>query len=262
MSIVVRSRFAGIPCVDVWWPARPGDVEARLGEAPVVRARQCDEATATALGPRVFRRRPSPTLLIDLTRPVEALREDLHPKSCRAKVRRAEESGCRFHVGESVDEALALIAADIARQGYTAPPSSEEWQELLRSGDVFGVTGEGRLLAAHVFLADGGRARMLYSGTVERTGKDVDRLVGSANRFLHWQEMIHYRERGLESYDFGGIDLDPASRLYSISQFKLSFGGRLHDEESVYVAGRPALRSALRAASRTRLGVRRALRRA
>lgn len=257
--VQLGGRFGGIRCVDVWWPGGPEEVEPLLVSAPVVLVRQCTRATGDSLQRSAFRRRTSPTLLVDLTRPVDALWSDLHAKSCRAKVRKAEALDCRVLVGQDAGDAIGLVAAHISRLGYMRPPSEERWRELQEAGEVFAVAHEDRLLAAHLFLADERRARMLYSGTAPRSDRDVDRLAGWANRYLHWWEILHYRERGLRVYDLGGIDMNPSSPLYSITEFKRSFGGSVVPEESVYVAGNAVLRRGLRAASRTRLVVRRAL---
>jgi hypothetical protein len=48
--------------------------------------------------------------------------------------------------------------------------------------------------------------------------------------------------------------------LRSITEFKLSFGGTVGEELSVYLAGNPLLRSGLQAASRARLALKAARR--
>jgi lipid II:glycine glycyltransferase (peptidoglycan interpeptide bridge formation enzyme) len=119
--------------------------------------------------------------------------------------------------------------------------------------DVFTIEADGVVCAAHVFLSDARRVRMLFSATVRRSSRDHDRLVGLANRYLHWREIQHYRTQGVQLYDFGGVELDPTRPLYSVTQFKLSFGGEVVLEESVYLAANRVLRGLLRTASGARL---------
>ena len=52
------------------------------------------------------------------------------------------------------------------------------------------------------------------------------------NRWLHWREMLHYRDAGYATYDFGG-----GSSSSSIGRFKLSFGGVIEEGHSVAVEG-------------------------
>jgi hypothetical protein len=253
--LVLPDRFAGLTALDVWWP--DGPAEALRVAAPVVRVRQIAEGVASTLERTAFRRRASPTLLIDLNRPEDALWEDLHPKSCRAKVRRAETLGLRVRVNEEPEEATRLVDDYIARVGYRRALTARDWRRVLGHSDVFTIEADGVVCAAHVFLSDTRRVRMLFSATARRTGRDHDRLVGLANRYLHWREIQHYRAQGVQLYDFGGVELDPARPLYSVTQFKLSFGGEVVPEESVYLAANRALRGMLRTASGARLTARR-----
>jgi hypothetical protein len=59
--------------------------------------------------------------------------------------------------------------------------------------------------------------------------------VSAVNRWLHWQEMLRYRDAGIATYDFGGVSPTSAS-----AHFKLSFGGVLDEGRNVVVAGRVA----------------------
>jgi hypothetical protein len=254
--LALPDRFAGLRAIDLWWPDDPEEA-LHGGSAPVVRVRQVEQQTAAALARYAFRRRPSPTLLIDVSQDEDALWEGLHPKSCRAKVRKAETLGLRIRVNEEKAAATRLVDAYLARARYRRPLSAASWRRVLEHSDVFTVEADGAVCAAHVFLSDTRRVRMLFSATAERSDRDRDRLVGLANRYLHWRELLHYRERGVQVYDFGGVDLDPGSPLYSVTQFKRSFGGGVVAEESIYLARNPLLRGALRVASDTRLALRR-----
>ena len=255
-------RFGGLRALELFFPRDAGEVLEQVESAPVVLVRQCDAPTADALASRAFRRKPTPSLQIDLSQDEDALRRGLHPKACRRRVERAERLGAWFTVGERTDDARGLIAAHVARSRYSQPIDDDKWELLLQHCDVFVAGLEGRALAAHLFFVDGGRARMHLSATAERSSVEDDHAIGYANRFLHWSEMLHYKQRGVVVYDLGGVDVDPAAPLYSIGQFKLSFGGQIVPEESVYLANGPALRGALRVGSKGRLVLKRALGRA
>ncbi len=55
---------------------------------------------------------------------------------------------------------------------------------------------------------------------------DVRRMIGRANRRLHWEELQHYKELGCEVYDFGGwYEGSTDQQRLLINQFKEGFGG-------------------------------------
>jgi hypothetical protein len=85
-------------------------------------------------------------------------------------------------------------------------------------------------LAWHAYARAAGRALLLYSAAQFRdyeSGEDRN-MAGRANRFLHWDDMLRFKDAGCASYDLGGIDVaerDPATTR--IAAFKKGFGGRL-----------------------------------
>lgn len=79
-------------------------------------------------------------------------------------------------------------------------------------------------LAAHVYLCDGQRARLLYSaGNVALAQPAERQLVGRANKLLHWEAIRYFRVGGYAQYDLGG--LGKSAELAAIDDFKSGFGG-------------------------------------
>jgi GNAT superfamily N-acetyltransferase len=89
---------------------------------------------------------------------------------------------------------------------------------------------DGGTLAWHAYARSPGRALLLYSAALFRdhtSGADRS-MAGRANRYLHWDDMLRFRDAGCGLYDLGGIDVaqrDPATTR--IAAFKKGFGGRL-----------------------------------
>jgi hypothetical protein len=53
-------------------------------------------------------------------------------------------------------------------------------------------------------------------------------MIGRANRYLHWRDMLAFKAFGCLVYDLGGVDLagrDPATTR--IAAFKRGFGGEV-----------------------------------
>jgi lipid II:glycine glycyltransferase (peptidoglycan interpeptide bridge formation enzyme) len=52
-------------------------------------------------------------------------------------------------------------------------------------------------------------------------------LVGRANRYLHWQDLLRLRESGCTALDLGGWHPGDDTELLKINKFKEEFGGKV-----------------------------------
>lgn len=82
-------------------------------------------------------------------------------------------------------------------------------------------------LAAHLYLANGERARLYHSASLAADTADRQ-LIGRANKLLHWRALQHFKVAGFGTYDMGGISMGEA--LKAIDAFKQAFGGELTRE--------------------------------
>lgn len=193
------------------------------------------------------------TLHIDLRRERDAIWNAV-ASSCRYKIRRARDRdgvSCTITAAPdaaAVDRFAAFYDEEAARGGFRH--ANRERLRYLAATEAL-TLGEardaaGQLVCAHAHMTDGRRARLLYSASSFRplAGSDARSAVGRANRLLHWVEIEHFRERGLEIYDFGGISTD--GKTAGIDWFKRQFGGREVTEYNARVGvsaiGRLALR--------------------
>lgn len=218
-----------------------------LKQAAVVMLRQCPEALARELSPWVFKSQPFQTPLIDLARTEEELWHALEPKSCRYEVRKAQKFDCRITLNENVETARVLLNESIRRLKYREELPRETWDSELPLHDIFLCYWQGTPVVTHVIFRNApARARLLLSGTADREQENLSRVIGPTNRLLHWHELQHYRAQGWRQYDFGGCSLEKDSPHYAISQFKLSFGGQVVAEPSLWLAKSAALRATFR----------------
>lgn len=72
----------------------------------------------------------------------------------------------------------------------------------------------------HVYLFDNKRIALLH--TFHDLKFRDDKMRSYANKLLHWQEILEFKHRHFELYDWGGVNPE---NLPGITQFKLSFGG-------------------------------------
>jgi lipid II:glycine glycyltransferase (peptidoglycan interpeptide bridge formation enzyme) len=87
---------------------------------------------------------------------------------------------------------------------------------------------EGERLIYHSYITVNNRARLAQSASLFRTSDDpaFRALTGRANRLLHWDDILYFKDHGYEIYDLGGIALDKANKEgQAISRFKECFGG-------------------------------------
>lgn len=86
-----------------------------------------------------------------------------------------------------------------------------------------------RPLVWHSYYRSGRRARLLHSTTSPAISVSSERsLLGRANRFLHWQDMLEFRTQGVEIYDLGGwYEGHEDSKKIAINHFKEGFGGEM-----------------------------------
>lgn len=54
--------------------------------------------------------------------------------------------------------------------------------------------------------------------------KGLVNAIGRANKYLHWQDILYFKEKGMKSYDWGGCGEEEA--VANISSFKRKFGGK------------------------------------
>lgn len=104
----------------------------------------------------------------------------------------------------------------------------------------------GEPLVWHLYVATAGAVWLHHSLARFRGLPDDDRArVARANRWLHWQCMLRFRELGKTRFDFGGLfEHEKTAEQTGINRFKREFGGA---EERAYDCLLPmTLRGALR----------------
>jgi len=225
--IAVRRRKLGVSISDIFFAAQPETTEhPPAALALFVQAKEYYPGF-----------RPFKTQLVDLTRAEGAL-YDSFSSSTRYKIQRAGREGLHAQVeidpsGESIQEYITFYDRFAAHKSLPHC-NSRKLRALDKAGGLALSCvrdASGSTLAAHAYICDTdtGRTRLLYSASHFRESQDsAERnLIGRANRLLHWQEMLQFKQLGFGTYDLGGLpldDSDPAKN--SIARFKLEFGGQ------------------------------------
>ena len=81
-----------------------------------------------------------------------------------------------------------------------------------------------KLLVYHTYILDEKRVRLYQSASQFRTDESITtKVIGFANRYLHYEDMLFFKRIGKEQYDWGGAGR--TEDVESITKFKESFGG-------------------------------------
>jgi lipid II:glycine glycyltransferase (peptidoglycan interpeptide bridge formation enzyme) len=82
----------------------------------------------------------------------------------------------------------------------------------------------------HAYFLCGSRIVLLYSASLFRQTDDssLRQLIGRANRFTHWNDIVTSKRNGCLLYDMGGIDItNRTDETQRIAVFKKGFGGSI-----------------------------------
>ncbi|WP_354472094.1 hypothetical protein [Lysinibacillus parviboronicapiens] len=82
---------------------------------------------------------------------------------------------------------------------------------------------EGDALCYRLYIVDGDMVLNLYTGTAAwiKDRSDLKQQIRFANRYLLWENIMMFRNRGFARYDFGAL-----TNKEEIKEFKLGFGGQ------------------------------------
>jgi hypothetical protein len=173
---------------------------------------------------------------IDLTEPAEKLETQLNEDTAY-KIRRARErdrivcEACDSRDSAVLDHFEEMYNQFAATKGLS-PLERRRVDSMAAAGRLdlsAAKDSQGNVLVYHGSYCDHRRATQLYLPSLYRNFSDnaTRSLIGRANRFLTWSDILRFKDRGLKSFDFGGwyAGSDPA--MLKINNFKKGFGGQV-----------------------------------
>ena len=173
------------------------------------------------------------TILIDLSRTKDDILSSFKSNT-RNEVRKAQTRGIQSREITDI-KAFIEFYNEFAREKNLSSISALDLKKYNKVLIYEAYLDEGKPLVMHASLIDESekRALLLFSASV-RLAEGIDRkVVGLANRLLHFDEFVTFSEMGLSIYDFSGVCNDPNDPRYTIGLFKKSFGGQ--EIESIYL---------------------------
>jgi hypothetical protein len=210
---------------EVWF-----DEKANGVQADIVRRFQHSTSIAEA------QCAPFHTILLDLGQDADSLFAKMK-RETRYEVRRAtDKDGLKHEMWVTADagplaQFLSFYDECVAQKGLPRLRNAR-LRRLAESGALsLSLVREetGAPLVWHAYYRSTERVRLLHSASLARqTGAAYRSLLGRANRYHHWHDIVTFRSQGTRLYDFGGWyagDSDP--KRLSINQFKEGFGGQV-----------------------------------
>ena len=179
------------------------------------------------------------TLMVDLTRSPEELLKRMNDTTSREIRKAGTKDGLEVVFIPEPTEADLQVLADAYDANPNAPgqPPMERdrLRELWQAGFLHlseARAPDGTVLVRHAVLLHrrSGIAQPWYQVSTYHQVKDQAgvQLIGRANRWLYYQEFLHFKELGCRAYDLNGwyTGSDDPKRL-KINQFKEGFRGRI-----------------------------------
>lgn len=174
------------------------------------------------------------TCLNNLTLPEEKIHAAVN-KNVRYECRRSERDGIeiRFYNKSDLEKDSRLLNqfAELYEGMYRSKGINTKYnltsvkQYMEADGAWFSaVWHEGEMIVFHSYICDAADARLLHSASCFRGEGAADQaMIGRANKRLHWEDILYFKKKGLQRYDWGGIsDFENPN---GIDAFKLKFGG-------------------------------------
>ena len=178
------------------------------------------------------------TKVVDLTPSTEAI-FDGFSKHTRRKIKQGAKESFEFQ-WDVPEVELIDVYSQFARDNDLPEVEKRVIDAYWPDMKVTKLSYMGRTLVMHSLIVDpeAKRACMLHDAAMFRRMPDQRHrnLIGFANRYLHFLDMMYLKERGITSLDLGGYALNTQDEhLQNINEFKDGFGGELV-EMSNYVS--------------------------
>lgn len=211
-----------------------------LPDADIVRFCDC----LTPLGHKDCKVR-NYTSVVDLTPAPEELLAKMRPTT-RKLIRRASQEGFVHDVladcsAEQIDEFCDFVDELSADRGLR--PVFRPRLAALAKSSALVITSirmpDGPPLAMHAYVPVRPRAAMVQTASALRRedSGEISQRLGRAHRYLHWRDMLYFRDDGYTVYELGGIDVEGKDdKTAQIAAFKTSLGATAVPEYHLTIA--------------------------
>ncbi|MUG99576.1 hypothetical protein F7734_47760 [Scytonema sp. UIC 10036] len=175
------------------------------------------------------------TILIDLTKSEDELWKKIE-RNNRYKIRQASQKDKVIYQFWDCDRVDAKLVNEFS-DTYDSFALEKGLSKLKRTrllqyaeASILNISAvklpDNRPLVWHVYYRGKNRVRLLHSASLKKNSEVSPQIIGRANRYLHWQDILNFQNLGMTAYDLGGwyAGNTDQERL-NINKFKEEFGG-------------------------------------
>ena len=203
---------------------------------------------------RLMRRVEFSSIAVTLGKTEEVLFNDIK-KSTRNEIRRALKEGVECSLLSDTIEGLKIHKNYYEKNGLGSVSVDRYVNDIKVRVTV--ATYQSKVISVHTYLLCDQRqiVRLLFSSTIPPEYGIERKVVGWANRSLHWHDIRYFKAMGFDVYDFGGIAVGNSlsSKTEEINRFKKLFGGEIVVYYNYFGLGRYALIAMSAAAKRLKV---------
>jgi len=173
------------------------------------------------------------TSIIDLTKDLDELWNEMSRSNCRRHIRRAERMGIKIESEKYYEEFYDILKRFISKKCPSGPLLKIEYptiDEIKRYGKLFTAKYNDEILVSHFYLEDKPNIMFCLLNASKRLEVDKKKanLIGCANRLLYWEVIKYAKEKNIRKFDVGGLWSEEGAKEPSqigMNSFKLGFGG-------------------------------------
>lgn len=187
----------------------------------------------------ICKRWESQTFISDISVASEEMMKNFKSK-VRNEIRRAVREGITTkwfepqemlegEIIDAFDKAYLKMYQDKGQNANSIASRLRGIAKARRLGVSVAYLSDGTIAAYHSYVIGDRTARLLHSVSCFREEADKRKMIGWANRLLHYNDMCTLKKSGINFYDWGGLSRE--KHLENITRFKEEFGGI---EKTVY----------------------------
>ncbi len=241
--MIYHRQKQGIRIAEIWYTN--AEIRSALEAEPdIIRCHYMDELPAHAFSVEHLY-----TLLIDLTQDEDTIFSHFN-KTTQNEARRSKTKDnvipvTKFHCGctdQSILEDYITFFNRFAHSKDRDCVDFSDYEPFFRASTLcirsIDDNETNEPLTMHCYILSDGRARLHQSASLFRNSEDKEERnkVSRANRFLHFDDMLYFKNQGIPYYDFGGwYGGDSDREKLAINRFKEAFGGNKHTEYSCII---------------------------
>ena len=180
-----------------------------------------------------FKRNTKYTSIIDLTQSLDEIWQNMNRKSTRHSIIKAQKQEIKIKINKKYEQFYNILKSIMEHKGFGSylTKKKENFETIKRYGTCFTAEYKNNVLGGNLYFEDKDNIILVYSASKRFTVSDnIAKMMGNINRLLQWEAIKYAKEKGIKTYDMGGLwseeEAEQNQTKKGINFFKLSFGSK------------------------------------